>query len=197
MASQTAIDRVDIGPGTLPVSGPGQLPVDFHSRLFDEPGTNTRGKSVRVSLDRANVCITPDSVGASGSVIAPLNSYAGVMVQIAPSDQPGSVAARLILKHSDPQLSVLLIETDRPEALATAWPSWASALELPMLVCDTGGSVKPIEAYSARPSGTPHPRRKLALLTGRRPRFLVRRTNGPRQDEPTIHTGEREIIARS
>ncbi|MEP4033667.1 DUF6101 family protein, partial [Roseibium polysiphoniae] len=69
-------------------------------------------------------------------------------------------------------------------------------LNLPMLVCDTGGAVKPIEAFSARPCGTPAPRRKYPLLTGRRPRFLVRRRIGNTGDRLVLHQGEREIIAR-
>ncbi|WP_417666676.1 DUF6101 family protein [Roseibium sp.] len=199
MGSQTAIDRADIGSGTFSVPDPGQLPARFHSRLFNErssaPGTDE--PVVDVQLDKTNVCLTQFHNGAPTSLIAPVQSYAGIMVQITPSERPGAVNARLILKHSDPQFSVLLTETDRPEQLATAWPSWSSALGLPMLVCDTGGTVKPIEAFSARPTHDPHPRRKLPLLTGRRPRFLVRRACGSADQTAPVFSGEREIIARS
>ena len=66
-----------------------------------------------------------------------------------------------------------------------------------MLVCDLGGKVKPIEAFSAMPTAQPTPRRKLRLLTGRRPRFLNRRMPGKKAAAPAVHANEREIIARS
>ncbi|SHL45282.1 DUF6101 family protein [Roseibium suaedae] len=156
------------------------------------------GEPVDVHLDRTSVSITRHQAGAeNATVVLPVQSFCGVMVQITPGSTPGAIRAKLILKHTDPQLSVLLADTERAEQLAAAWPAWASALELPMLVCDLGGRVKPIEAYSANPAGQPAPRRKLALLTGRRPRFLVRRQRGAKEASLTVHRDEREIIARS
>jgi hypothetical protein len=66
-----------------------------------------------------------------------------------------------------------------------------------MLVCDLGGEVKPIDAYSATPAAKPAPRRKLRLLTGRRPRFLNKRLPGSMPLSPANFGHEREIIART
>jgi hypothetical protein len=40
-------------------------------------------------------------------------------------------------------------------------------------------------------------RRRVAALTARRPRFLLRRKPGSRSQETAVHRGERELIARS
>ncbi|MBD8878033.1 DUF6101 family protein [Roseibium polysiphoniae] len=196
MRRQTAVDRaMEAGAGAIAVPDPGQLPAVFETRLFDVAVADETNP-VEVKLDTQNVSISRWRDGGLKSLIAPVHTYSGVMVQIEASDVRGAVAARLILKHPDPQFCVILIETDKPEQLATSWPSWSAALNLPMLVCDTGGAVKPIEAFSARPCGTPAPRRKYPLLTGRRPRFLVRRRIGQTGAQFKVYKGEREIIAR-
>lgn len=198
MRRQTATDRaLDTGAGSTRLPDPGHLPAVFQSYSPGHPDGADTAVSAEVHLDKTNVCINRPQLGETKSLIVPVSAYAGVMVQIQAADQAGAVVARLILKHAEPQFCVVLIETDRPELLATSWPAWASALGLPMLVCDTGGAVKPIEAFSARPAATPYPRRKLALLTGRRPRFLVRRQTGAKAENLQVFQGEREIIART
>ncbi|MEJ8473537.1 DUF6101 family protein [Roseibium algae] len=198
MGRQTAFDIVeDNGAGQIFAPEPGHLPTAFQSRLHGTAGSDIGPLPVHVKLDSQNVCISRLENGTPTTLIAPIHAYSGVMVQIEASEEPGAVAARIILKHSDPQFCVVLIETDRPEQLATSWPAWATALSLPMLVCDTGGEVKPIEAFRASPTGKPNPRRKLALLTGRRPRFLVLRHSGHPNRQETVYSGEREIIARN
>ncbi|NVK34443.1 MAG: hypothetical protein HWE23_08175 [Rhodobacteraceae bacterium] len=152
-------------------------------------------KTVEAVVDTKSVTITTLDETDPSTLVIPIHQFEGVVVHIQGADEPGAVVARLILKHSDPQLSLLLSETDKPELLAQSWPAWAEALGLPMLVWELGGMIKPIEAYSARPSCAPHPRRKLPLLTGRRPRFLVRRPVGRSAADATVYQGEREIIA--
>ncbi len=198
MRRQTATDRaLDTGAGSTRLPDPGHLPAVFQSYSPGQSENADAAISAEVRLDQTNVCINRSQQGETKSLIVPVAAYAGVMVQIQAADQAGAVVARLILKHVEPQFCVVLAETDRPELLATSWPAWASTLGLPMLVCDTGGAVKPIEAFSARPTATPYPRRKLALLTGRRPRFLVRRQSGAKTEHLQVFKGEREIIARN
>ncbi len=119
------------------------------------------------------------------------------MVRIVPGEAPGEILAALILKHPDNALSITLAETERSEDLALLWGQWAQIFNLPMLVCDLGGKVKPIEAFSATPAASPAPRRKLRLLTGRRPRFLNKRRTGRGVAASASFAHEREIIARN
>lgn len=198
MGRQTAYEAAtDAGASAEFPLDPGRLPLTFQSKAGTFSNDTADVRTVEVHLDRERVTITSAASGAPAGAVVPVENFAGVMVQVAPADRNGTVCAKLILKHPAEGLSVLLAETGNPEELAAIWPAWSKSLNLPMLVCDLGGRVKPIEAYSARPSAGPLPRRKLALLTGRRPRFLVRRKTGSQSAARLVHSGEREIIART
>lgn len=197
MGRQTAIEAAtNAGASAKLPLDPGRLPAVFNSRAGGIAGSSNRPVPVEVCLDRETIIIKRQSTDEPVNAIIGVKAYSGVMVQVTPSAEAGSVCAQLILKHADDNLSVILAETGNPEELATIWPTWARTLSLPMLVCDLGGKVKPLEAYSARAAVRPAPRRRLPLLTGRRPRFLVRRKTGLPAAAETVHRGEREIIAR-
>mgnify|MGYP000162147246 CR=1 FL=1 len=174
---------------------PGCLPAHFQQRLESRPGTPSLPADI--FLDRDKAVIKRRIAGVPVTVVVPANGFDGVMVRIVPGAAPGEIVAALILKHPDNALSITLAETDTSDELAVLWSRWAQTLNLPMLVCDLGGKVKPIEAYSAMPAANPAPRRKLRLLTGRRPRFLNKRNVGRTGLIAECHANEREIIARN
>lgn len=181
------------GPQSAPL--PGCLPARFEQRLESRPGTPSL--PAEIFLDRDKAIIKRRVAGVPVTVVVPTEGFDGVMVRIVPGENPGDIVAALILKHPDSALSITLAETETSDELAALWSRWAQTMNLPMLVCDLGGKVKPIEAFSAMPAAQPAPRRKFALLTGRRPRFLNRRAVG-KTDQPAVcHGREREIIARS
>jgi hypothetical protein len=174
---------------------PGCLPVRFEQRLECRPGTPSL--PAEIYIDRTRVIIKRRIAGVPVRVIVPANGFDGVMVRIVPGAAPGNITAALILKHPDSALSITLAETENSDELAVLWSRWAQTLKLPMLVCDLGGEVKPIDAFCATPAANPAPRRKLRLLTGRRPRFLNRRIPGTVTAAPAVFGHEREIIART
>lgn len=174
---------------------PGCLPVRFEQRLESRPGTPSL--PAEIFLDQTRVVIKRRIAGVPVRVVVPASGFDGVMVRIVPGAEPGVIAAALILKHPDSALSITLAETENSDELAVLWSRWAQTLKLPMLVCDLGGEVKPIDAYSATPAAKPAPRRKLRLLTGRRPRFLNKRLPGSMPLTPENFGHEREIIART
>lgn len=190
-------NQMAIAPGMSadPVLHPGCLPVQFQQRLEARPGTQSLPADIL--LDRENTIIKRRVGGVPVTIVVPTNAFDGVMVRIVPGDVPGEITACLILKHPDSALSITLAETQSSDDLATLWGRWAQVLKLPMLVCDLGGAVKPIEAFQAMPAAAPAPRRKLRLLTGRRPRFLNRRQAGGYTSAPENYATEREIIARN
>lgn len=193
MRRQTAhSEATGLEPGYRIFLNPGSMPHNFTQQMqgCDQPA--------QVYLDRDTVIIKRRANGLPLTLVVPVHMFEGIVVTVLPGDVPGTVLASLTLKHKDPAISLVLAETVQPEAFSTLWPEWSKLLALPMLVCDINGDIKPIEAYSARPAATPTPRRKLAMLTGRRPRFLVKREIGKhREGYPVIHRHEREIIARN
>ncbi|MDN3718340.1 DUF6101 family protein [Roseibium salinum] len=174
---------------------PGCLPAHFQQRLECRPGTPSLPADIYLDRDRA--VIKRRVAGVPVTVVVPACGFDGVMVRIVPGAAPGEIIAALILKHPDSALSITLAETENSDSLAVLWSRWAQTFNLPMLVCDLGGKVKPIEAYSAMPASSPAPRRKMRMLTGRRPRFLNRRIPGRMGENAANHGNEREIIARS
>ncbi|GAB2185652.1 DUF6101 family protein [Roseibium sp. LAB1] len=186
---------VATGAGAQAMPHPGCLPAHFEQRLETRPGAPSL--PAEIFLDRDRAVIKRRVAGVPVTVVVPAQGFDGVMVRIVPGAAPGEILAALILKHPDSALSITLAETEKSDDLAVLWSRWAQVFNLPMLVCDLGGKVKPIEAYSAVPAAKPAPRRKLRLLTGRRPRFLNRRLPGKREPAATIHANEREIIART
>ena len=191
---QTEIqEMVATGVGTQTMPHPGCLPAHFEQRLENRPGTPSL--PAEIFLDRDRAVIKRRVAGVPVTVVVPAQGFDGVMVRIVPGAVPGEIVAALILKHPDSALSITLAETEKSDDLAVLWSRWAQVLNLPMLVCDLGGKVKPIEAYSAVPASKPAPRRKLRLLTGRRPRFLNRRLPGRQEPSATVPANEREIIA--
>ena len=198
MVRQTATQAVtNTGAGRDYLPDPGCLPATFQTDVETVAGAACRLAQVEVHVNRKSVTISRSAQQDIAGVEIPVSQFAGVMVQVAPADQNGTVSAKLVLKHQDAGLSPVLAETNRPEDLAAIWPAWSKALGLPMLVCDLGGKIKPIDAFSAKPATSPAPRRRLALLTGRRPRFLVRRKTGSAIASADVYRDEREIIART
>ncbi|WP_297580617.1 DUF6101 family protein [Roseibium sp.] len=196
MRRQTEIqEQMATGTSVQTMPHPGCLPVSFEQRLESRPGTPSL--PAEIFLDRDKAVIKRRVAGVPVTVVVPASGFDGVMVRIVPGSAPGEIVAALILKHPDSALSITLAETEKSDDLATLWSRWAQTLNLPMLVCDLGGKVKPIEAFSAVPAASPAPRRKLRLLTGRRPRFLNKRVSGDCGQSTVCHAKEREIIART
>ncbi len=188
-------EMVAAGTGAETPPHPGCLPATFQQRLESRPGTPSLPADIFLDRDRA--IIKRRVGGVPVTVVVPASGFDGVMVRIVPGAVPGEILAALILKHSDSALSITLAETENSDDLAILWSRWAQTFNLPMLVCDLGGKVKPIDAYSAIPAARPAPRRKLRMLTGRRPRFLNRRAVGKTQPIQMNYRHEREIIART
>ncbi|MCX2723842.1 DUF6101 family protein [Roseibium salinum] len=196
MRRQTEIqETAATGIGAQEMPHPGCLPAHFQQRLECRPGTPSLPADIYLDRDRA--VIKRRVAGVPVTVVVPACGFDGVMVRIVPGAAPGEIIAALILKHPDSALSITLAETENSDSLAVLWSRWAQTFNLPMLVCDLGGKVKPIEAYSAMPASSPAPRRKMRMLTGRRPRFLNRRIPGRMGENAANHGNEREIIARS
>lgn len=197
MRRQTALDGAPTaGIGTTKAPDPGSLPQTFEAALAAHPAAKWPQAKAIVHIGKGQTTIEKQMAGSDAVVTADNRDFEGVAAEVTPCPNTGAILARLILVHPDPSLSVVLKETTRPEDLAGDWQAWAVKLTLPMVVLDADGELKPIRAFRAQPSGHPEPRRRNASLTGRRPRFLVRRKVGQVTETAPVHRGEHEIIAR-
>lgn len=79
--------------------------------------------------------------------------------------------------------------------VVAVWRRIAAASGLTLMVMDAEGVLTTAQAQIGRLRlGTVHMRRGHGLLTGRRPRFLVRRKPARLGPRPRVHRGERVII---
>lgn len=114
--------------------------------------------------------------------------------------QPGAAASErveIVLAHPDRQRDVVLYAADHADDVIAEWQAWAARLLLPLMLEDVDGvRTVAFPQLGALRIGKPRPRRRKAILSGRRPRFLARRKMGIMPQRPKVLRGAREIIAR-
>lgn len=143
---------------------------------FDAHDPRADGYVRQIELHRERVVLRRAVRGMQMAVNVRVSDFLGVALRA------NSDAQTLILVHRDPSLSVpLLVGADADET-AEAWATWSEIFALPQL--DEG-------------KREPAPRRRRSnAIRARRPKFLMRRRTGVARDL-TVHSGEREIIARN
>jgi hypothetical protein len=148
----------------------------------------------QVSVSRKGVSIARRLRGVSMLIRLPVSCYRGVALDVE-SICSGGVAYRLALAHNDPDLDVLLSETQDPAAAAAEWKYWSSFLELPRLAAKDG-EFAPLETMMGGVLVKDSiERRGASAVARRRPRFLLRRKNGDPARSSISYAGEREIIS--
>jgi hypothetical protein len=127
----------------------------------------------------------------------PLGNFLGVALRVLPTPEIGGAVA-LTLEHRDPELTVLLQLAEADDAIAD-WRSWGRMLGRPLLIAEAGGVLRaPFPSLGALPIGISAPRRRRrTALKPRRPLIFLSRNRSQVAIAPTVHRGEREIIARN
>ncbi len=146
-------------------------------------------------LERERALVRRAMRGGGAAMLAvPVSAYAGVSVRIVPTGE-GEIRAIVELMHRDPGLTLTLVVAEAPEDAAADWLAWGKTLNLPLLVIEPDGTVKPaLDRIGALVVAKPGSRRNRGLFQGRRSRFARRRRSGS-GGTPERLTG-REIIAR-
>lgn len=184
--------------GTVAASGrnvrldPRHLPVRFAA-----PDAAADGGERRITLERERVVMSRRVGRVAMRIAVPLVSYQGVIVRLVPGVTEDEDRVAIILAHPDRALDVPLFETGDDEDVVAQWQLWGNTLGLPLLIEARDGSMT---AADVREGGLTaeraKPRRRHSLLSGRRPRFLVRRKVGRVAEQPVVLHEWREIIAR-
>ncbi|WP_147262834.1 DUF6101 family protein [Roseiarcus fermentans] len=155
-----------------------------------DPRSDDRRRIVEVG--REAVTIRRAVAGVSMTIRLSCRAYRGVALRIG-ALECGRFHYEVKLTHSDPDLSIVLGAGDDLAAMEAQWLEWVDCLGLPALAGRSEASEArvnvPRVALACR---TPHPRRRGAALTSRRPRLRKRRANGRRlktdvvDDDPII-----------
>jgi hypothetical protein len=153
-----------------------------------------------VDLHRERVVFRRSVRGMRMTLSLPVSAFRGIAIRLVTEEAgeiPNSIA--VVLEHGDPALSLPLFSSTASDDILAEWQSWARVLSLPLLVTDADGSLREpfarlgvlrIEPPTAR-------RRRRNAIARRRPLRALRRRAGGLPATPTVHSGEREIIARN
>jgi Family of unknown function (DUF6101) len=130
---------------------------------------DTRGVVIKRKLPKSGLPFT---------IALPSNAFQGVAAR-AIEDESGAVTVTLELMHNDPLLSVPLLVADHFDDIAADWRTWSERLALPMLLVESDGVARPLDASIGKVKTDPEQSKRRRLgYANKRPRFLMRRKAG-------------------
>jgi hypothetical protein len=151
------------------------------------------GGARRIRMSREDVLIARRLSGVAMVISVPVAAYRGVALGVQPAGD-GSPRYVLSLAHRDPDLNILLGETEDCGSVAADWRYWASWLGLPRLT-EEEGELRALDGAAEEAVAAVARRRGDANVRKRRPRFLFRRKGGDPSRAKQVHAEEREIIS--
>ena len=152
-----------------------------------------------VDLHRERVVFRRAVCGMRMTLSLPVNAFRGVAIRLLPDADKIPSAIAVVLEHGDPALSLPLFAAAESDDVLAEWQSWGRVLGLPLLVVEGDGSLRePFARLGAvRIEPPASRRRRRSAIARRRPVRLLRRRPFAISATPTVHLGEREIIARN
>jgi hypothetical protein len=187
---------VDRTPGSSRALGldPHALPARYEAR-----DGSADGQVRNIELDRERVVLRRAVRGIPMKVGVPVHEFRGITMRTLPPDGDEPAAVAVMLEHRDSALNVPLFVAAEGDEAMVEWKSWGRVLGLPLLVVEGDGALRePFRRIGRIGVGQSAPRRRRrAAIKWRRPSILMRRKPGRPAAEPTVHRGEREIIARN
>src|SRR5262249_40992472 len=172
---------------------PFSLPVRFFA------ADHTADGALRVvDLHRERVVLRRARAGMRMAVNLPVAAYRGVAIKLFAEAGKAPHRFAVTLEHADPALSLPLLSSADPGEITAEWRAWGRVLGLPLLFPRDDGTLCEVFARMGRLLIAPPTfrRRRRTAIARRRPSRLLRRRPAALPDEPIIHRGEREIIAR-
>lgn len=157
--------------------------------VFTQRDQRADGGKRKVRVTRSDILISRRFAGISMKIAVPVSTYQGVALAIE-AGSAGGAAYRLSLAHRDPDLTIVLAETQDSGLAAADWKYWATFLDLPRLAEDAGKTHAVDD-----PAPAAQQMRGRGVVAKRRPRFLARRKRGDLARIQTIFAGEREIVS--
>lgn len=182
------------GSSRPPRLDPFALPLSF------EAGDAAADGQVRyIELFAERLVLRRSVAGMHMALNMPLSAFAGVAIRMNAGEDGKLPTVAVVLEHKDPGLALpLFVSNEAYEAFAE-WHSWSRALGVPQLISDDeGGWREPFARLGGvRVNSVRARRRRHSGLQRRRPSILSRRKGGKLKCDASVHSGEREIIARN
>src|SRR5262245_27974942 len=183
-----------VGSSRSPRLDPLALPVRFTA---NDAGADERMRDVELTRER--VVLRRAVRGIRMAVNLPVTAFLGITLRLNADNEDAPGSAIVSLEHCDGALSVPLSCAADWRDVVAEWRLWGRVLGLPLLVRDLDGQLRePFARMGGVRLGRPSPRRRRKnAVRNRRPSILLRRRSTGLPLVPTVHRGEREIIARN
>jgi hypothetical protein len=152
-----------------------------------------------VDLFRERVVVRRCVGGMRMALNLPVSAFRGVAIRLKQTEHVPLSAIDIVLEHGDPALSLPLFSSETADEIVADWQAWGRVLGLPLLVAERDGSLRePFARLGAVLVEAPtRRRRRRSTIARRRSSMRLRRHAGGLPETPTVHSGEREIIARN
>ena len=163
---------------------------------FSATDTTADGLLRDVELHRERVVLRRSVRGMRMALNMPIAAFDGISLSLLPREGAAADILAVMLKHSDPALTLPLFLTSQPLEALAEWRAWSEVLGMPRVLAEKrSGSVSIAhlgQLHMPRPR-----RRRRSALKARRPSILLRRGFGKITEATIVHRDEREIIARN
>lgn len=164
----------------------------FPARLIAaDPRADSGSREIRITAQ--SIAIDRCVGGVRMRLNTPAKNFRGVALALL--DGETGFFYRVALVHADPELDIVLAETDSEREIARAWRDWARFFGLPRFARGDSCEVlveRPLGALSA---SRVQPRRRGWPLRHRRSTMSARRDLGLKTRPLPVHRDERRIFA--
>jgi len=151
------------------------------------------GGKRRVSLAAHAVSIDRRVAGVAMRLALPIGCFRGVSLALL--ENACGFFYRVALDHADPELQVILAESDCQSDIAPEWKAWARFFDLPRLTFSPDERQVLDRRLGALVIGAVQPRKRGWPLKKRRSAISARRLAGPKGRVQAVFRGEREIVS--
>ena len=164
---------------------------------FSATDTTADGRLRDVELHRERVVLRRSVRGMRMALNMPIAAFDGISLSLLPREGGSADMLAVMLKHSDPSLTLPLFLTSQPYEALAEWRAWSEVLGMPrVLAKERSASVS--MAFRAAAHRTATPATSPSERTEGTPAVYSSSRGFGRVTEATpVHRGEREIIARN
>lgn len=159
--------------------------------IAEDPRADGGQRQVSIAADR--ISIDRRVAGVAMRLALPIGCFRGVSLALC--ENARGAFYRVALDHADPELAVVLAESDLESEIAPEWRAWAKFFQLPRMTLAPGESPVFLDRrLGALAVGDAQPRKRGWPLKHRRSAMSARRDAGAKGRELDVHRGEREIV---
>jgi hypothetical protein len=142
---------------------------------FSATDTTADGRLRDVELHRERVVLRRSVRGMRMALNMPIAAFDGISLSLLPREGGSADMLAVMLKHSDPSLTLPLFLTSQPYEALAEWRAWSEVLGMPRVLAKERSASVSMAHFGQLHIERPRPRRRRrSALKARRPSILLR-----------------------